>query len=217
MVVVLEGGSVIDMPWLNDVPAVVMAWYPGMDGGRALAELLFGDANFSGKLPITWPKSWNDEPQLSGGSTTVMDYDLGYRRFDRKGIAPLFPFGFGLSYTKFSYSNLQVGCTDVTHGGVVDVYVDLTNSGTVKGDEITFVFVSFPGTTARRSVKELKAFRRTTLEPGQSKQIKIPLRVSDLKYWDSTANKWSIENGSVQIMVGGSAADLPLKDTVVVK
>jgi beta-glucosidase len=217
MVVVLEGGSVIDMPWLNDVPAVVMAWYPGMDGGRALGELLFGDANFSGKLPITWPKSWNDEPQLSGGSTTVMDYDLGYRRFDRKGIAPLFPFGFGLSYTTFTYSNLQIGCTDVTHGGVVDVYVDLTNSGTVKGDETTFVFVSFPDTKGRRSVKELKAFRRTTLEAGQGKQIKIPLRVSDLKYWDSNANKWSIENGSVQIMVGGSAADLTLKDTVVVK
>jgi beta-glucosidase len=217
MVVVLEGGSVIDMPWLGDVPAVVMAWYPGMDGGKALGELLFGDANFSGKLPITWPKSWNDEPVFNAGATTVMDYDIGYRRFDRKGIAPLFPFGFGLSYTKFTYKNLQVPCSDVTHGGVVDVQVDITNSGTVKGDEVSFLFVSYPDTTQRRPIKELKGFRRTTLEPGQTKRITMQLRVSDLKYFDGTGNKWGIENGTVKIMVGGSSADLPVSDTMVVK
>ena len=216
MVVVLEGGSVIDMPWLDAVPAVVMAWYPGMDGGRALGELLFGDVNFSGKLPITWPKRWEDEPTFSSGTTTVMDYYLGYRHFDKKAIAPLFPFGHGLSYTQYTYSHLQVPCSGVGKNGVVNVQVDVTNSGTVKGDEVAFLFVSYPGSTQRRPVKELKGFHRVALEPGQTKRITLSLRVADLKYWDMAANAWKVESGAVQVQVGPNAATLPLKDTFTV-
>jgi beta-glucosidase len=217
MVVVLEAGSVVDMPWLSQVPAVVMAWYPGMDGGRALGKLLFGDANFSGKLPITWPKQWADEPVFNGGATTTMDYFIGYRWFDNKKIAPLFPFGHGLSYTTFQYSNLQVPCSDVTKNGVVDVKVDITNTGNVAGDEVAFLFVSYPSSAARRPAKELKGFYRVSLSPGQSKRVTIPLRVSDLKFWNTSANAWQVESGTVQIMVGPSSADLPLKDTMTVK
>jgi beta-glucosidase len=216
MVVVLEGGSVIDMPWLSQVPAVVMSWYAGMDGGRALGELLFGDANFSGKLPITWPKRWEDEPTFNAGTTTPMDYYLGYRWFDKHAIEPLFAFGHGLSYTTFEYKHLQVPCSDVTKNGVVYVKVDITNSGSVAGDEVAFLFVSFPSTSARRSVKELKGFHRVSLEPGQTKRITIPLRVSDLRYWDSANNRWQVESGPVQIMVGPSSDSLPLTDTMVV-
>jgi beta-glucosidase len=217
MVVVLEGGSVIDMPWLAQVPAVVMAWYPGMDGGAALGELLFGDANFSGKLPITWPKSWNDLPTFNAGTTTTMDYYLGYRYFDKNNIAPLYPYGYGLSYSgKFAYSNLQVPCSTVTKNGVVNVQVDITNPSNVAGDEIAFLFVSYPQTTARRSLKELKGFYRVSLDPMQTKRITIPLRVSDLKYWDMTLNQWVVESGPVQIKVGPSSAELPLMDTVTV-
>jgi beta-glucosidase len=199
------------------VPAVVMAWYPGMDGGRALGELLFGDANFSGKLPITWPKSWNDEPTFNGGATTQMDYYLGYRYFEKNNIAPLFPFGSGLSYTTFKYQYLQVPCSDVTKGGVVNVQVDITNMGNVKGDAVSFLFVSYPDTKARRPAKELKGFRRVSIDAGQTKRVSFLLRISDLKYWDSGSNSWQIESGTVKIMVGPSSVDLPVSDTLVVK
>ncbi|MBN1652301.1 MAG: glycoside hydrolase family 3 C-terminal domain-containing protein [Deltaproteobacteria bacterium] len=217
MVVVLEAGSVVDMPWLSLVPAVVMAFYPGMDGGSALGELLFGDVNFSGKLPVTWPKRWEDEPLFSGGTTTAMQYDLGYRYFDRNHIEPLFSFGHGLSYTRFEYKNLRVPCSEVTKGAVVDVSVEVTNSGAVAGDEIVLLFVSYPGSSARRPVKELKGFYRVSLEPGQTKRVSIPLSIADLKFWDMASNSWQIESGQVQVMVGPSASQLPLYDTFTVK
>jgi beta-glucosidase len=217
MVVVLEGGSVIDMPWLDQVPAVVMAWYPGMRGGAALGKLLFGDVNFSGKLPVTWPKKWEDEPTFSAGATTAMDYYLGYRHFDNKSIVPLFPFGHGLSYAKFEYKNLGVPCSDVTKNGVVNITVDVTNSGAVAGDEVVFLFVSYPGATVRRPAKELKGFYRVSLDAGLTKRVSIPLRIADLKYWDTAGNGWQVASGPVEVKVGPSAANLPLADMLTVK
>jgi beta-glucosidase len=216
MVVVIEAGSVVDMPWLDQVPAVVMAFYPGMAGGTALGELLFGDKNFSGKLPVTWPKRWEDEPTFFEGTTTAMDYYLGYRYFDQKAIEPLYPFGHSLSYTTFEYKNLQVPCSDVTKNGVVEVSVDITNKGSVQGDEIAMLFVSYPKTSVRRSVKELKGFYRVSLDPGQTKRVKIPLRVADLKFWDTASANWKVESGPVQVMVGPNARQLPLTDTFTV-
>jgi beta-glucosidase len=227
VIVVLEGGSVIDMPWLSQVKAVVMAWYPGMVGGTALGQLLFGKANFSGKLPITWAvDGW---PTFNGGSATAMDYYLGYRYFDNKGTTPQYPFGYGLSYTKFTYSNLVVPCGTVnkpnskasppTTGGAVNVSVDVTNTGTVAGDEVVLLFVSYPSTkAARRSAKELKGFARVSLDPGAKKTVTIPVRVADLKYWDSPTSAWVVESGPVKVMVGGSsaAASLTLFDTFTV-
>ncbi|MDP9150612.1 MAG: glycoside hydrolase family 3 C-terminal domain-containing protein [Myxococcota bacterium] len=222
MAVVLEGGSVIDMPWLAQVPAVVMAWYPGMDGGHALGDLLLGNASFSGKLPLTWPKSWNDEPTFNDPSgTTTMSYYLGYRYFENKGIAPLYAFGHGLSYTTFSYSNLFVPCSTVTKNGVVQVQVDVTNTGTVAGDEVAFLFASFPssGVMTRTSpnYKELKGFRRVSLMPKETKRITFAVRVADLKYWDSSSKGWKVESGPVQIQVGSSYDNLLLKDTMTVQ
>ncbi|MDP8999924.1 MAG: glycoside hydrolase family 3 C-terminal domain-containing protein [Myxococcota bacterium] len=215
-VVVLEGGSVIAMPWLSMVPAVVMAWYPGQDGGHALGDLLFGNANFSGKLPVTWPNSFGDEPALVGANkTTTMDYYVGYRYFDKNAITPLFAFGHGLSYASFSYANLQVPCTTVTKDSVVDVQADITNTGTVDGDEVSFVFVSYPkGSQVRRSMKELKAFHRATIPAGKTLHVHIPLRIQDLKYWDSTSHSWQWQTGDTQIMVGGSSDGLPLTGTI---
>ncbi len=217
MVVVLEGGSVIDMPWLDKVPAVVMAWYPGMVGGKALGQLLFGQENFSGKLPITWPKSLSDLPTFSGGATTTMDYYVGYRYFDNKGTTPMYPLGYGLSYTEYEYSNLQVPCSDVTKKGIVNVKVDVANTGSVNGDEIVMLFVSYPNTSKKRSVKELKGFTRVSLDAGAKKTVTIPLRVQDLRYYDAGSGTWQVESGEVKIMVGSSAANLPLNDIVIVK
>ena len=215
MVVVLEGGSAIDMPWKDSVPAIVMAWYPGMKGGTALGQLLFGKSNFSGKLPISWPAALGDLPTFNGGATTQMDYYVGYRYYDNQKKAPLYSFGDGMSYTTFDYSNLVVPCSDVTKNGVVNVSVDVTNSGSVAGDEVVMLFVSYPSTTKKRPVKELKGFARVSLDPGAKKTVTIPVRVADLKFYDT--NAWAVESGPVKVMVGPSSANLPLSDTFTVK
>ena len=225
MVVVLEGGSAINMPWLSQVPAVVMAWYPGQAGGTALGHLLFGDVNFSGKLPITWPTSEADEPPFDTAATmngiTTMSYFLGYRYFDQNSITPLYAFGSGQSYTTFQYGSLVVPCGAVTKNGVVDVWVSVTNTGSVAGSEVSYLFVSYPATSARRPKKELKGFYRTpvALQPGQTTTFTIPLRVQDLKYWNTNASPpgWVVESGPVQIMVGPSADNLPLQAMMTVQ
>ncbi len=241
MVVVIEAGSVIDMPWLSKVPALVMAWYPGMDGGNALGQLLLGKANFSGKLPMTWPKcephpdgavcgcaatdaackqncctGLDDEPQFRGATTTPFDYYVGYQYFDHYMKQPEFAFGHGLSYTTFKYSNLQVPCSTVTPNGVVYVQADVTNTGAVAGDEIALLFTSYPQATVRSPAKELKAFQRVTLNPGQTKRVTLPIRLADLKYWDTNANAWHPRTGVVQIQVGGSSDNLSLSDMMTV-
>jgi beta-glucosidase len=243
MVVVLEGGSVIDMPWLPNLPAssaVVMAWYPGQRGGEALGDLLWGQVggvsyNFGGKLPFTWT-DLNDYDIFNGagngatsGSTTF-HYYVGYRWFDNKGLTPLmkpsqgqFPFGYGLSYTNFKFTNLQLGCSTMTQGAVLPVVVNVTNTGTVAGDEIAMVFVSFPSTGVPRRIgqKELKGFARVSLAAGETKQVTIPVRLSDLDYFqvdpaDPTGpnGNWVVESGPVQIMVGESSTNLPLTGMV---
>jgi len=198
------------------VPAVVMAWYSGERGGQALAQLLFGQANFGGKMPVAWPRETDLPAFKSTGTTTVMDYYLGYRYFDKNNLTPIFPFGHGLSYTTFTYSNLVVPCGDVTKNGVINVTVDVTNNTPVAGDEVVFLFVSYPQTTARRSVKELKSFYRVSLTGMQTKRITLPVRVADLKYWNMTTSQWVVETGQVKIMVGPNAGNLMLQDTVMV-
>jgi beta-glucosidase len=222
MAVVLEGGSVVDVSsFIGSVPALIMAWYPGQSGGAALGSLLFGKANFSGKLPITWPVALADEPPFSGsGNTTQMSYYLGYRWFDNQKKTPLYAFGHGLSYSTFQYSNLQVPCSTVTKGGVVNVTVDVKNTGTVDGDETVFLFVSWPGSTvATRAAgyKELKGFQRATIPAGMTARVPIPIRVSDLNYWDTASNSWKIDSGAVQVMVGTSSDQLTLMDSFTVQ
>jgi beta-glucosidase len=223
VIVILEGGSVIDMPWLSQVSAVIMAWYPGMSGGTAMAELVFGKKNFSGKLPISWPSSLSDLPTFNAGTATTMDYYLGYRYFDNAGKTPMYPFGYGLTYAKFDYSNLVVPCGTVTKNGVVNVSVDVTNSGSVDGDEIVLLFTSYPNATKRRSAKELKGFARVSIAAGAKQTVTIPVRVSDLKYWDQAkdgttkdGSGWLVDSGTVKVMVGGSSDKLPLSDTFTV-
>jgi len=211
MVVVLEGGSIINMPWLGSVPAVVMAWYPGQVGGTALGRLLFGDVNFSGKLPISWAAAESDLPTFANtNGTTAMDYYLGYRYYDNAGKTPLRSFGYGLSYTTFTYSNLQVPCSTVAKDGTVNVQVDVANNSAVAGDEVVFLFVSYPGTSARRPAKELKGYKRVSLAgkgtSGDAVRVTIPLRVKDLKYWNTASSAWQVESGTVKVIVAPSAA-----------
>jgi beta-glucosidase len=218
MVVVIESGSIVNMPWLSQVPAVVMAWYSGQQGGLALAQLLMGEENFSGKLPVSWFAE-ADLPVFKDSATaTTMDYYLGYRLIDKNGLTPVFPFGHGLSYTSFSYANLVLGCPSTDQNGVVPVTVDVTNETATPGEETVLVFASFPQTAApRRSVKELKAFAKVALGPNETRSVTIPLRVQDLKYWQGDeSGQWVVESGPVDIRVGKSAADadLTLRQTI---
>jgi beta-glucosidase len=218
MAVVIETGSIINMPWLGQVPSVVMAWYNGQQGGLGLAQLLFGEANFSGRLPVSWPLEADLPPFKDTGTTTQMDYYIGYRYLDQQGKTPIFPFGHGLSYSSFTYSNLQFGCPSAEKEGVIPVTVDVRNDSSVPGEEVVFAFASFPGSTAtRRSVKELKGFRKVALAANETKSVTIPVRVKDLKYWQGDANgQWVVESGLVEFRVGKSAAeaDLTLRGSV---
>jgi beta-glucosidase len=246
-IVVLEAGGIVDMSqWYSSVQAVVMAWYPGMEGGTALGRLLFGDVNFTGKLPVTWDTTVGHWPTFAGtpgGSSTdtTMGYYVGYQYFDTNGTALTpssgsFPFGYGLSYTTFNYQNLQVPCSTVKPDGEVDVTVDVYNQSPVAGVETVFLFVQFPGssvsTRAGASYKELKGFYRVSLAgmgtTGSAKRITIPLRVKDLNYWNTTTNAWAVEPGMVKVIVapnanatstlcaGGSGVGCGLSDTFMV-
>ena len=217
MVVVIEAGSVVDMPWLQQVPAVVMAWYPGMRGGEALAQLLWGEANFGGKLPFTWGRQVSDYEELKAANgATSFDYYVGYSRFDHYKIDPLFAFGYGLSYTTFKYDDLQLGCKEMSEGGILPVLVTVENTGSMAGDEVVMVFVSYPETKARRPPKELKGFLRVSLAAGEQKQVVIPIRLKDLDYYDQVKNQWVVENGPINIMVGGRSTNLLPAGTVTV-
>jgi len=228
VIVVLEGSGPIDMPWLSSVKGVIMAWYPGMVGGRALGKLLFGDANFSGKLPITWAAAADYGAFKGGGTDTQMDFYLGYRRFDQNNI-PLdpaggkYPFGYGLKYgADIRYTGIRVPCSDITQTGAIDIQVDVYNQGTREVDETVFLFVSPPASAPagiHRAKKELKGFTRITLPPGMGRGVTIKVRMSDLAYFDpaATGGGWKVQPGVYTIRAGGSSADLPVMDTLTVR
>ncbi|MBN2342458.1 MAG: glycoside hydrolase family 3 C-terminal domain-containing protein [Deltaproteobacteria bacterium] len=200
MAVVLIGGSVIDMPWLSDVDAVLMAWYPGMAGGKAIGKLLFGDASPSGRLPITWPTSWNQAPEFNPGDVVPMDYFAGYRYYEKQDETPLFPFGHGLSYSTFDYLNLEVPCSSVTQDSVVEVKVDVSNRGDMAADNVIFLFTSYPNSNdERKRVRQLKGFYRVSLDADETKQITMPLRMHDLRFYDD--GEWKVETGDLEISI----------------
>jgi beta-glucosidase len=218
IVVVIQSGGVINMPWLDKVSAVVWSSYSGQRGGLALAELLFGDANFSGKMPVAWPREADLPPFRDEPSTTTMDYFIGYRYFDKHGKQPIFPYGHGLSYSKFGYSNLVLPCGKASKQAVVNVKLDVSNDSTIDGEEVVFLFVSYPNTKAsRRSVKELKGFEKVLIPAGSKTEVIIPLRVVDLKYWNSDTAGWEVESGDVTLLAGPDADHLNLTGTLTIE
>jgi beta-glucosidase len=218
VVVVLEAGGPITMQrWQDAADAIVMAWYPGMEGGNAIGAVLFGDVNPSGRLVQTWPKRWEDEPEFGNHQEeTVMEYYHGYRHFDHEGIEPLYPFGFGLSYTDFAYTNLTVPCETITQAGRLVVTLDVENTGTRAGVAVPQLYVGVPDTAARRPVKQLAGFARVELQPGEKKTVEIPVRVPDLAYWDVTKHGWVVEKKAHRVDVGPNQRDLPLSGSFLV-
>ena len=215
-IVVLEGGGAITMgDWLPEVEALLMVWYPGQMGGYATADLLFGDANPSGKLPITFPTGLDQLPPFDNVSLEVTyDYFHGYRYLDRNGATPEFPFGFGLSYTTFSIDNLQASQAAAVAGDVVRFSVDVTNTGSTAGAEVAQLYVTYPGSAVERSERELKGFAKVMLDPGEKQTVEIALPVNDLAYYDVSESAWALEALEHAIHVGTSSRDLPLSTTL---
>jgi beta-glucosidase len=212
-IVVLEGTMVEMDSWIDKVPAVLQAWYPGMEGGTAMAGVLFGDVNPSGKLPCTFPKRLADSPAhaldaypgtgTNGTVTYVEGLLVGYRWFDTKNIEPLFPFGHGLSYTHFEYSNLQVGPKSAEF--------DILNAGERAGGEVAQLYVHDAHPRLARPDKELKAFRKVFLKPGEKQHVSIPLDKSAFAFYDPNKRGWVAEPGEFTILIGSSSRNIRLR------
>lgn len=219
-IVVLLGGGPVEMgPWLARAPAVLHAWYPGMEGGNALARVLFGDVSPSGKLPFTFPVRLEDSPAHALGAYPGKDgtvrYEegllVGYRWFDAKAIEPLFPFGHGLSYTRFEYSGLRlVEGTDAT-GPALTVEFQVANTGRSEGGEVAQVYVSDVKSSLPRPLQELKGFSKVFLKPGERRTVSIPLARRAFAFYDPQQRGWLAEKGDFRIMVGASSRDIRLR------
>jgi beta-glucosidase len=212
-IVVLNTGGPVTMPWLSQVRSVLEAWYPGQEDGNAIAAVLFGDVDPSGHLPETFPKSLSQVPAsipaqwpgVNGQVRYSEGLDVGYRWYDAKGITPLFPFGYGLSYTKFSFSHLYVSPSSTTSLGTVRIGATVTNTGATTGAEVAQLYLADPA-AAGEPPRQLKGFRRVTVGPGKSARVHFTLTPSDLSYWNSPAGTWAVADGTYQVMVGDSSA-----------
>lgn len=218
-VVVLKTGSAVLMPWTDQAPAILEAWYPGEEDGNAVAAVLFGDVNPSGKLPVTFPKSLDDvpasKPEQYPGVNGVAHYSegvfVGYRYYDAKDIQPLFPFGHGLSYTSFEYHNLRVSPASLPANGnpKVSVDLDVSNSGKVAGSEVVQLYLGMPSSKeVPQPPRQLKGFQKVHLEPGKKTHIHFELDTRAVSYWDVGSHKWAVAAGDYIIMIGSSSRDI---------
>ncbi len=221
-VVINSGGGVDMTSWLDRVPALLEAWYPGEQGGTALAQLLFGEFSPSGRLPISIERRWEDNPVHESyypkpGDTKVEYKEgvfVGYRHYDKSGIKPLFPFGYGLSYTTFDYKNLIVSLVSNSGNPQVQVDFDITNSGSHMGAEVAQVYVGDGHAPVPTPVKELRGFAKVDLSPGETKHVEVTLDRRAFSYYDVKNHKWSVPPGSFDIYVARSAAQIELTGKV---
>ncbi len=241
IVTLTGGGGMETAPWLDKVPVLLHTWYPGQEGGTAVAEILFGKHDPEGKLPVTFDRSWPDSASYAwyypkGPDTTLhetgpngqpIDYTIqhvkygdklmvGYRYWTTMHKEPLFPFGFGLSYTTFRFSNLHVPAS-ATRGAEVPVSFDVTNTGKVDGAEVAQLYVSDPSAKVDRPERALKGFEKVRLAPGETKHVTLTLDARSFSYWDDSAQQWAIDPGKFIIRVGDSSENTPLNATLTMK
>lgn len=223
-VVVTTSGGGFDMSkWVDRVPALLQSWYSGQEGGTALAQLLFGEYSPSGKLPISFERRWEDnavhDTYYPKDKEKKVVYSegifLGYRHFDKSGIKPLFPFGYGMSYTTFAYKNLTISPASADQA--VTVAFDLTNTGSRSGAEVAEVYVGDRHATVPRPVKELKGFSKVMLNPGESRHVQVNLDRRAFSYYDVNSHQWTVAPGDFDIYVARSAAEIELTGKVSVQ
>ncbi|MHA1340584.1 MAG: beta-glucosidase family protein [Promethearchaeota archaeon] len=231
IVVILINGSPVSMEWIDKIPAVLEAWYGGMEGGRAIANVIFGDVNPSGKLPITFPKRLEDSPAhksketfpgIEGKVFYKEGIFVGYRHFDTNNIEPLFPFGFGLSYTNFEYSNLQIIDDALINDfnsilnkkeedPILSLKVDIKNTGNIAGAEIVQLYIQDVESSIPRPLKELCGFEKVFLEPNETKSVIFKVRKEHLQFYDENKSEWIIEPGEFKLLVSASSRDIRLE------
>jgi beta-glucosidase len=224
VVVVTSGGGVDFRNFVDRVPALIEAWYPGQEGGTALAEILFGDVNPSGRLPVSFERRWEDNPAhdsyYPAPGTRRTKYAnsifVGYRGYEHNDVHPLFAFGYGLSYTTFKYANLEI--TPVVSGpALFQVSFDVTNTGRVAGADVAQVYVGDGHSKVARPVKELKGFAKVSLQPGETRRVTVPLDARSFSYYDVEAKQWHAEAGVFDLLVGRSSAQIELKGRLTLK
>lgn len=219
-IVLLQTGGPILMPWLDDVQAVVQAWFPGQEAGHAIADVLTGQSDPGGRLPQTFPTRLEDDPvhpeqtdiQYPGVDGQVEYHEglfIGYRHVDQAGLTPLFPFGFGLSYTTFELGEPQVQTEQVAPGETIRVTVPVRNTGERTGQTVVQLYVHDVKTSLERPTKELKAFAKVTLQPGETQDVTFDLDMRALAYFDDTRAEWVADAGDFDLLIGTSSADLP--------
>jgi beta-glucosidase len=217
-VILFSGGNVDMSSWLDKVPVLLHAWYPGQEGGHALATLLAGDINPSGKLPVTFEKAFADNPAAAnypsrdGGKTVnyAEGIFVGYRGYDHSAIEPRFPFGFGLSYTDFEYSDIQVDSPAASAGEPIQVKCQVKNIGNRPGAEIAQLYIHPIDPVVERPVRELKGFAKVWLNPGERKEVSFAVRQNAFQYFDSITHQFKTESGRYQLEVGSSSRDIRL-------
>jgi beta-glucosidase len=217
VVVINAGGPVVMSRWIANVPAILDLWYGGQEGGNAIADILFGDANPSGKLPVSFVKEWKDSPAYGHypGENLQVEYAegiyVGYRYFGKHKVEPLFPFGYGLSYTKFDYSDLKVSPDHVASGEPVEVSLRVHNGGSRSGAEVVELYVHDGHSSVDRPTQELKGFRRVDLAPGETKDIHFTLDRGAMAFYSTAKKDWVAEPGQFDVLVGSSSRDIKLK------
>lgn len=224
VVVITSGGSVDMREWVDGVPALIEAWYPGQEGGTALAGILLGDVNPSGRLPVTFERRWEDNPVHDSyypepGTKRIVYKEgifVGYRGYEHTGKKPLFPFGYGLSYTSFKYSNLVVKpVTGSASAGVhYEVSFEVKNTGLRPGAEVAQLYIGEPGAKVARPAKELKGFAKINLRPGETRRVTLPLDARSFSYYDLAAKRWRAEPGTYDVLVGRSSEQIELRGKV---
>lgn len=222
IVTLTAGGGVATKDWIGDVPVFLHTWYPGEEGGKAVAEILFGKHSPEGHLPFSFAKSWEQNPTHDSyypephapGATPHVKYSeglyVGYRYYTSKHMEPLFPFGFGLSYTTFSFSNLKVSPETASADGPITVSFDVTNTGERAGAEVAQLYVGDPSAKVDRPVKELKGYKKVRLEAGKTEHVTLTLNHRSLAYWDTASNGWKVDPGKFVVYVGDSSENTPL-------
>ena len=225
IVVVASGGGVDTNAWLDRVPALLQTWYPGEEGGTALADILLGNTNPSGRLPITWEKRLQDNPTYANyyqepGSIKIVYKEgifVGYRGYEHNGTKPLFPFGFGLSYTTFKYSNLAVkpvAGSGSASAPLYEVSFDVTNTGRRASTDVAQVYIGEEQPKVPRPAKELKGFSRVELRPGETRKVTIPLNARAFTYYDVDGKQWHADSSTFNVLVGRSVEDIQLRGKV---